>query len=67
MNPTSSALTESRAATSHHEAVDLLDSHLWERARRNLRLLYNGGRLAPAVAQTPSTGVGPLAVANTKI
>ncbi|WP_165068636.1 hypothetical protein [Paludisphaera rhizosphaerae] len=66
MNSTSSSRSESPVAASH-EGLDLLDSRLWERARRNLRLLYNGGRLAPAVAQTPSTGVGPLAVANTKI
>lgn len=67
MNPTSSSSSDPRAAAARHEGLDLLESRLWEGARRNLRLLYNGGRIAPVCAQTPNAGVGPLGGANTKI
>jgi hypothetical protein len=39
---------------------------MWDRARMNLMLLYNGGRTAGATSQAaaPAALVGPLAVSN---
>ncbi|OJW04199.1 MAG: hypothetical protein BGO49_21645 [Planctomycetales bacterium 71-10] len=67
MNADSISRSEPSGAGSQFDALESLESRLWDRARRNLRLLYNGGRLAPiAAANAPST-VGPLVVVNPKI
>lgn len=49
------------------ESLESLESRLWERARRNLRLLYNGGHLAPPPAEDAKVVIGPLAVVNPKL
>lgn len=61
MNLNLTSRDESAGAGSQHDALESLESRLWDRARRNLRLLYNGGALAPASADA-SAVVAPLAV-----
>ncbi|MDG3005595.1 hypothetical protein [Paludisphaera mucosa] len=67
MNPTSSSRSEASSAGSYHDGLEILEAQLWDRARRNLRLLYNGGRIAPAASQNPNAYVGQLAVVTPKI
>jgi hypothetical protein len=66
MNPTSIARTDAAPARSARQRQDQLEARMWDRARMNLMLLYNGGRTAGSTAQaaSPATLVGPLAVSN---
>jgi hypothetical protein len=66
MNLNSTPRDDSSGACFQHDALESLESRLWDRARRNLRLLYNGGGLAPVAAANARALVGPL-VANAKI
>lgn len=67
MNSTSSSRSKGAAVGSYHEGLENLESRLWDRARRNLRLLYNGGPGAPTSAQGQGGGSRQLAVINPKI
>lgn len=65
MKPTTPSRSEAATTGSFHDRLDLLDAQLWERARRNLRVLYKG--LTPASGPNVTAVVLPLAVAATKI
>lgn len=62
-NATSTDPGESSGASSRHDGLESLEARLWDRARRNLRLLYKGGRPAPADAANLHAVLGPLVVA----
>jgi len=66
MNPTSIAHPDAAPARSIRQRQDQLDARMWDRARKNLMLLYNGGQTAGPTSQaaSPATLIGPLAVAN---
>ncbi len=66
MNPKTTSRIEPTPGVSHCDALESLEARLWDRARRNLRLLYNGARLSPIAATATNAGVGPLAV-NPKV
>lgn len=66
MNFHSATRHESLGSAYQHDALESLESRLWDRARRNLRLLYNGGGLAPVAAADARAVVAPLAV-NSKV
>ena len=67
MNSTSSSRSEASPTGSFHEGVDHLEAQLWERARRNLRLLYNGSRMTPSGSPTVNAAPRTLAVSAPKI
>jgi hypothetical protein len=69
MNPTSIARTDATAPRSVRPRFDQLEAQMWDRARRNLMLLYNGSRTAGAASQgaVPVTCVGPRAASNIEI
>jgi hypothetical protein len=60
MSAKSVSRDDTAGATSHYDALESLESRLWDRARRNLRLLYNGGALAPVAAADVRSVVGPM-------
>lgn len=66
MNSTPVSRNESSTSSYQFDALESLEARLWDRARRNLRLLYNGGSLAPIAATGAKAVVGPL-VSNPKI
>lgn len=69
MNPTSIARTDAAAPRSVRMRLDQLEAQMWDRARMNLMLLYNGSRIAGATSQAaaPARLVGPLAVSNPEV
>jgi hypothetical protein len=66
MNPPSIAYTDPIPRGSVRQRLDNLEAQMWDRARRNLILLYNGAQFAgtPPQAAAPTRLVGPLAVLN---
>ncbi|WP_165243689.1 hypothetical protein [Paludisphaera soli] len=66
MNSTTSSHPQGSTVGSFHEGLEYLEGRLWDRARRNLRLLYNGG-LATTSAPNQGPASRSLAVANPKI
>jgi hypothetical protein len=66
MNPSSITRTDVANSRSVRQRQDPLEARMWDRARRNLMLLYNGGRSDGAASQAaaPAALVGPLAVTN---
>lgn len=64
MNPISIARTDIAPSRSVRQRLDQLEAQMWDRARMNLMLLYNGSRIAEPISQAaaPATLVGPLAV-----
>ncbi len=70
MNASLSPLGESPIGSSRPdslESLESLESRLWERARRNLRLLYNGGHPPSPAAEDAKDVIGPLLVVNPKL
>jgi len=67
MNPNPSSPSDSPTLGAQDDGLENLEGRLWDRARRNLRLLYNGGGLPASAGPNPSSVVGPLAVVNSKL
>ncbi len=69
MNPTSIARTDVAPPRSVRKRLDQLEAQMWDRARMNLMLLYNGSRIDGTTSQAdaPATLVGPLAVLKPEI
>jgi len=69
MNPISIARTDVAPTRSVRHRLDQLEAQMWDRARMNLMLLYNGSRIDVATSRdaAPATLVGPLAVSNPEI
>jgi len=67
MNSSSASRSEAPAAGSSHDGLENLEGRLWDRARRNLRLLYNGDAIATSQGQAQGPAGRPRGVGTPKI
>lgn len=69
MNPTPIARKDAVGTRFVRQRLDQLEVQMWDRARMNLMLLYNGSRNAGSTSPVATSGTlgGPLVASNLEI